>query len=91
MAEGGIFFLIRTLTSTLEGDHESNGTAITNPFFGRSRDTKVIVSMSLGHSVLDKLRRCATENSQSEIRLDHDDLLVMDGQTQFEYEQLHGV
>ena len=42
--------------------------------------------MSLGHSVLFKLRRRAPENTYSRIRLDHGDLLVMDGYTQFEYE-----
>ena len=42
--------------------------------------------MSLGHSVLFKLRRRAPENTHSQTRLDHGDLLVMDGCTQFEYE-----
>ena len=50
--------------------------------FGSPSEPKVIVSMSLGHSVLFKLRR-ASENTHSQIRLDHGDLLVMDGFTQF--------
>ena len=41
--------------------------------------------MSLGHSALFKLRRRALENTPSEIRFDHGDLLVMDGPTQSEY------
>ena len=53
--------------------------------FGSPFEPKVIVSMSLGHSVLFKLRRRASENSPSQIRLDHGDLLVMDGLTQLEY------
>ena len=36
------------------------------------------MSMSLGHTVLFKLRRRATGNSPSEIRLDHCGLVVMD-------------
>ena len=39
-----------------------------------------MVSMSLGHSAL------FTENTHSQVRLDHGDLLVLDGLTQFEYE-----
>ena len=54
--------------------------------FGSPFEPKVIVSMSLGHSVLFKLRRRASKNSPSQIRLDHGDLLVMDGLTQLEYE-----
>ena len=54
--------------------------------FGYLVDPKVIVSVSLGHSALFKLRRRAPENTHSQIRLDHGDLLVMDGLTQFEYE-----
>ena len=42
--------------------------------------------MSLGHSVLFKLRRRVTGNSPSQIRLDHGDLLVVAGLTQFECE-----
>ena len=54
--------------------------------FGSPFEPKVIVSMSLGHSVLFKLRRRAPENTLSQIWLDHGDLLVMDGLTQYEYE-----
>ena len=53
--------------------------------FGSPFEPKVIVSMSLGHSALFKLRRRTPENTPSQIRLDHGDLLVMDGLTQFEY------
>ena len=54
--------------------------------FGSPFEPKVIVSMSLGHSVLFKLRRRASKNSPSQTQLDHGDLLVMDGLTQLEYE-----
>ena len=54
--------------------------------FGSPFEPKVIVSMSLGHSALFKLRRRTPENTPSQIRLDHGDLLVMDGLTQLEYE-----
>ena len=53
--------------------------------FGHPVEPKVIVSMSLGHSALFKLCRRALENTHSQIRLDHGDLLVMDGLTQSEY------
>ena len=55
------------------------------PLFGSPFEPKVIVSMSLGHSALFKLRRRTPENTPSQIRLDHGDLLVMDGLTQLEY------
>ena len=55
------------------------------PLFGSPFEPKVIVSMSLGHSVLFKLRRRTSENTPSQIRLDHGDLLVVDGLTQLEY------
>ena len=54
--------------------------------FGHPSEPKVIVRVSLGHSVLFKLRRRRLENTHSQIRLDHGDLLVMDGLTQLEYE-----
>ena len=54
--------------------------------FGSPSEPKVIVSMSLGHSVLFKLCRRASENTTSQIWLDHGDLLVMDGLAQLEYE-----
>ena len=53
--------------------------------FGHPGEPKVIVSMSLGHSALFKLRRPVLENTPSEIRLDHGQLLVMDGLTPSEY------
>ena len=53
--------------------------------FGSPFEPKVIVSMSLGHSVLFKLRRRASENTPSQIRLEHGDFLVMDGLNQLEY------
>ena len=46
--------------------------------FGSPFEPKVLVSMSLGHSALFKLRRRASENTPSQIRLYHGDLLVMD-------------
>ena len=54
--------------------------------FGSPFEPKVIVSMSLGHSVLFKLRRRAPEKTFSQIWLDHGDLLVMDGLTQDEFQ-----
>ena len=54
--------------------------------FGRPSEPKVIVSVSLGHSSLFKLRRRAPEGVFSGIRLDHGDLWVMDGPTLSEYE-----
>ena len=59
--------------------------------FGSPFEPKVIVSMSLGHSVLFKLCRRAPENTPSQIRLDHGDLLVMDGLTQDEFSAFYGV
>ena len=53
--------------------------------FGSPFEPKVIVSMSLGHSVLFKLRRRASEKTVTPIWLDHGDLLVMDGLTQEEF------
>ena len=53
--------------------------------FGLPSEPKVIVSMSLGHSVLFKLRRRTPEKTLSQIWLDHGDLLVMDGLTQEEF------
>ena len=53
--------------------------------FGSPSEPKVIVSMSLGHSVLFKLCRRASEKTVTPIWLDHGDLLVMDGLTQEEF------
>ena len=47
--------------------------------------------MSLGHSVLFKLRRRASENTHSQIRLDHGDLLVMEGSDPIGVRALYGV
>ena len=58
--------------------------------FGEPSEPKVMVSMSLGHTVLSKLRRRVTENSPSQIMLDHGVYLVKYGVTQFEYEHLLG-
>ena len=54
--------------------------------FGSPCEPKVIVSKSLGHSVLFKLRRRTPEKTLFPIWLDHGDLLVMDGLTQSEFE-----
>ena len=54
--------------------------------FGSPGEPKVIVSMSLGHSVLFKLRRRASEKTVTQIWLDHGDLLVMDWLTQDEFQ-----
>ena len=59
--------------------------------FGSPFEPKVIGSMSIGHSVMFKLRRRASENTPSQIRLDHGDLLVMDGVTQLECVHSNGV
>ena len=54
--------------------------------FGPSNQPKLIVSVSLGHSVVFQVRR-APGNVPSSITLDHGDLLVMDGSAQSEYAQ----
>ena len=56
------------------------------PLFGDQSDPKVIVSMSLGSSVDFRVCRRGRRNAPSSIRLDHGDLLVMDGLAQSEYE-----
>ena len=53
--------------------------------FGHPSEPKVVVSVSLGHSVLFKLRCRTPQNTLTKIRLDHGDLLVMDGLTQSKY------
>ena len=65
------------------------------PLFGDQGDPKVIVSMSLGSSVHFRVRSRGSRNVLSPIRLNHGDLLVMDGLVQSEYEHstssmLHG-
>ena len=56
------------------------------PLFGPQYAPKLIVSMSLGNSVEFEVRRRASGNVPSSIRLDHGDVLVMDGPAQSEYE-----
>ena len=58
------------------------------PLFGDQGDPKVIVSMSLGSSVDFRVRARGRRNAPSSTRLDHGDLLVMDGLAQSEYEHL---
>ena len=55
------------------------------PLYGPQNSPKLIVSMSLGNSVEFKVRRRAQGEVPSSIRLDHGDILVMDGLTQSEY------
>ena len=52
--------------------------------FGPPNQPKLIVSMSLGHSVEFQVRR-ASSDVPSSITLDHGELLVMDGLAQSEY------
>ena len=56
------------------------------PLFGPQNLPKLIVSWSLGNSVEFMVRRRASRNFPSSIRLDHGDVLVMDGLAQSEYE-----
>ena len=56
------------------------------PLFGPQNSPKLIVSLSLGNSVEFMVRRRASGNFPSSIRLDHGDVLVMDGLAQSEYE-----
>ena len=56
------------------------------PLFGPQNLPKLIVSLSLGNSVEFMVRRRASGNFPSSIRLDHGDVLVMDGLAQSEYE-----
>ena len=56
------------------------------PLFGDQGDPKVIVSMGLGSSVDFRVCSRGRRNAPSSIRLDHGDLLVMDGLAQLEYE-----
>ena len=55
------------------------------PLFGPQNSHELIVRMSVGHSVVFQVRRvqCGVPSS---IRLDHGDILVMDGSAQSEYE-----
>ena len=56
------------------------------PLFGKCGDAKLIVSVSLGTFALFRWRRqsCPSDEGRS-CRLDHGDILVMDGQCQDEY------
>ena len=56
------------------------------PLFGKCGDAKLIVSVSLGSSAVFRWRRqsCPDDEGDS-CRLDHDDILVMDGQCQDEF------
>ena len=56
------------------------------PLFGPQYSPKLTVSLSLGNSVEFKVRRRAPGEVPSSIRLDHGDILVMDGLAQSEYE-----
>ena len=56
------------------------------PLFGLPNEPEVIVSMTLGHSVLFKLRRRMSVDIPSVVVLEHGDLLVIDGQTRAKYE-----
>ena len=56
------------------------------PLFGECGDAKLIVSVSLGSSALFRWRRqSCSSNEDSSCRLDHGDILVMDGQCQDEF------
>ena len=56
------------------------------PLFGKCGDAKLIVSVSLGSFALFRWRRqsCSSDEGRS-CRLDHGDILVMDGQCQDEF------
>ena len=56
------------------------------PLFGSQNFPKHSVTLSLGNSVECMVRRRALRNVPSSIRLDHGDVLVMDGLAQSEYE-----
>ena len=56
------------------------------PLFGKCGDATLIVSVSLGHFALIRWRRqSCSSNEDSSCRLDHGDILVMDGQCQDEF------
>ena len=56
------------------------------PLFGPQNSPKLIVSLSLGNPVEFMVRRRAPGEVPTSIRLDHGDILVMDGLAQSEYE-----
>ena len=53
--------------------------------FGKCGDAKLIVSVSLGNFALFRWRRQSCSSEGSSCRLDHGDILVMDGQCQDEF------
>ena len=56
------------------------------PLFGKCGDAKIIVSVSLGTFALSRWRRqSCPSNNENSCRLDHGDILVMDGQCQDEF------
>ena len=56
------------------------------PLFGKCGDAKLIVSVGLGNFALFRWRRqSCSSNEDSSCRLDHGDILVMDGQCQDEF------
>ena len=56
------------------------------PLFGPQNSPELIVSTSLSYSVEFQVRRRAPGEVPSSIRLDHGDVLVMDGLAHSEYE-----
>ena len=55
------------------------------PLFGESGDAKLILSVSLGSSAVFRWRRKSCSSDERSCRLDHGDILVMDGQCQDEF------
>ena len=55
------------------------------PLFGKCGDAKLIVSVSLGSFALFRWRRQSCSSNEGSCRLDHGDILVMDGQCQDEF------
>ena len=62
------------------------GIVMNEPLFGKCGDAKLIVSVNLGSFALFRWRRqsCSSDEGRS-CRLDHGDILVMDGQCQDEF------
>ena len=55
------------------------------PLFGKCGDAKLIVSVSLGNFAVFRWRRQSCPSDEGSCRLDHGDILVMDGQCQDEF------
>ena len=55
------------------------------PLFGKCGDAKLIVSVNLGSFALFRWRRQSCSSDEGSCRLDHGDILVMDGQCQDEF------